>query len=161
MPPSSEHTITLLVSNQPGVLSRIAGVFSGRGYNIRSLCVAETRDPSVSRITLTSTAADDFTEKIVKQLDKLVDVVSCEDWSDPSYLQRELMLIGLRARRADQADLMRLLGLCGARIVGMNGDHLVLEVTGRKEETEAVLSLLAPFGALEMNRTGSIAIGRA
>lgn len=79
-----EHTISLLVNNQPGVLSRVAGVFSSRGYNIASLCVAETRDPSVSRITLTSTADADFTEKIKKQLDKLVDVIDVADYSGPS-----------------------------------------------------------------------------
>src|SRR5512138_3642768 len=90
-----EHIISMLVNNQPGVLSRIAGVFSSRGYNIRSLCVAETANPEVSRITLTSRAESDFTEKIKKQLDRLVDVISVTDFTGTPSVQRELMLISL------------------------------------------------------------------
>jgi acetolactate synthase I/III small subunit len=157
---SSEHTICLRVNNQPGVLSRIAGVFSSRGYNIRSLCVAETGDPAVSRITLTSAADADFTEKIMKQLDKLIDVIDCVDCSDNAFVHRELMLIRVRIRQEDQRDLMRAADLCGCRIVAMACDQLIIEVTGSPEETEAVLRFLAPFGVEEMNRTGTIAVAR-
>ena len=155
---SNEHTISLLVNNEPGVLSRVAGVFSSRGYNISSLCVAETRNPAVSRITLTSDADADFTEKVIKQLDKLVDVIDVADFSGPSFMQRELMLIGFRLRREEHKEFMRAVELLGCRIVSMAGDYLILEVTGRKEETEAVLSFLTPLGAKVMNRTGTIAI---
>lgn len=155
---SNEHTISLLVNNEPGVLSRVAGVFSSRGYNISSLCVAETRNPAVSRITLTSNADADFTEKVIKQLDKLVDIIDVAEYSGPSFLQRELMLIGVRIHREEHKDLMRALDIFGCRIVSMANDYLVLEVTGRREETEAVLSFLTPLGAEVMNRTGTIAI---
>ena len=157
---SSEHTICLQVNNQPGVLSRIAGVFSSRGYNITTLCVAETRDPAVSRITVTSAADADFTEKIMKQLDKLVDVIACDDCSGDAFVHRELMLLRVRIEREDQRDFMRAADLCGCRIVAMTGDQLILEATGSPEETAAVLQLLAPFGAEEMNRTGTIAVAR-
>ena len=153
-----EHTISLLVNNQPGVLSRVAGVFSSRGYNITSLCVAETQDPSVSRITLTSTADADFTEKIKKQLDKLVDVIDVADYSGPSFIHRELMLINVRVAADNRLEIMRAVEIFGCRIVTMNSDHIIFEVTGRKEETEAVLSFLLPLGAEVMNRTGTIAI---
>jgi len=93
-----EHIISLLVNNQPGVLSRIAGVFSSKGYNIRSLCVAETTNPEISRITLTSRADRDFTDKIKKQLDRLVDIISVTDLTDIPSVKRELMILGLRVR---------------------------------------------------------------
>ena len=156
---NKEHTISLLVNNQPGVLSRVSGVFSSRGYNISSLCVAETRDPSVSRITLTSTADGDFTEKIKKQLEKLVDVIEVADYSGSSFIRRELMLISIEATPENRQEIMWAAGLFGCRVAAVNGKYLILEVVGRKEETEAVLSFLSPLGAEVMNRTGTIAIG--
>ena len=157
---AQEYTISLLVNNQPGVLSRITGVLGSRGYNITSLCVAPTTDPAVSRITLTGSADGDFTEKIKKQLDKLVDVIAVEDYTGPGFVQRELMLIGLRLSGERDRDILRIIDLFGGRIVSMNGDYLLLEVTGTKEQTQAVLGQLEPFGVEVMNRTGPIAVPR-
>jgi acetolactate synthase-1/3 small subunit len=155
-----EHTISLLVNNQPGVLSRIAGVFSSRGYNIRSLCVAETTNPEVSRITLTSRAESDFTEKIKKQLVKLIDVISVTDFTDAPAVQRELMLISLRLTEANRTEVLRAIDLFGCRVVAMSEDQLTMEITANKDKTAAILKYFDAFGVEEMNRTGAIAVFR-
>lgn len=155
-----EHTISMLVNNQPGVLSRIAGVFSSRGYNIRSLCVAETTNPEVSRITLTSKAESDFTEKIKKQLDKLIDVISVTDFTDVPSVQRELMLITLRLTQENRTEIMRAIDLFGCRVVAMSEDLIIMEVTANKDKTAAILKYFEPFGIVEMNRTGTVAVFR-
>jgi acetolactate synthase-1/3 small subunit len=155
-----EHTISLLVNNQPGVLSRVAGVFSSRGYNIRSLCVAETTNPEISRITLTSRAESDFTEKIKKQLDKLVDVVSVTDFTGQPAVQRELMMISLTLTPENRTEVLRAIDLFGCRVVAMAEDFLTLEVTANKDKTAAILRYFEAFGVEEMNRTGAIAVFR-
>jgi acetolactate synthase I/III small subunit len=155
-----EHTISLLVNNQPGVLSRIAGVFSSRGYNIRSLCVAETTNPEVSRITLTSRAESDFTEKIKKQLDKLVDVISVTDFTGAPSVQRELMLISLRLTEENRKEILRAIDIFGCRVIAMHEDSLIMETTANKDKTAAILRYFEPFGVEEMNRTGAIAVFR-
>jgi acetolactate synthase-1/3 small subunit len=155
-----EHTISLLVNNQPGVLSRIAGVFSSRGYNIRSLCVAETTNPEISRITLTSRAESDFTEKIKKQLDKLVDVIAVTDFTHVPAVQRELMMISLNLTPENRREVMQAIELFGCRIVAMSEDFLTMEVTANKDKTAAILKFFEPFGVEEMNRTGAIAVFR-
>jgi len=155
-----EHIISLLVNNQPGVLSRIAGVFSSKGYNIRSLCVAETTNPDVSRITLTSRADKDFTDKIKKQLDRLVDIVSVTDLTDIPSVKRELMMIGLRLKEENRQEILRAIDLFGCRIVAMDEDYLILEITANTDKTAAILQFFEPFGVEEMNRTGAIAVFR-
>jgi acetolactate synthase-1/3 small subunit len=155
-----EHIISLLVNNQPGVLSRIAGVFSSKGYNIRSLCVAETTNPDVSRITLTSRADRDFTDKIKKQLDRLVDIVSVTDLTDIPSVKRELMIIGLRIKDEDRQEILRAIDLFGCRIVTMSEDYLIFEITANTDKTAAILKFFEPFGVEEMNRTGAIAVFR-
>jgi acetolactate synthase-1/3 small subunit len=155
-----EHIISLLVNNQPGVLSRIAGVFSSKGYNIRSLCVAETTNPEISRITLTSRADRDFTDKIKKQLDRLVDIISVTDLTDIPSVKRELMILGLRVREENRQEILRAIDLFGCRIVAMDVDYLILEVTANTDKTVAILKFFEPFGVEEMNRTGAIAVFR-
>lgn len=156
-----EQTISILVSNQPGVLSRVGNVFGRHGYNIKSLCVAETTNPEVSRITLTSESDPDFTEKIKKQLEKLVDVVEVSDLTGPSYIQREMMLIGVPITKQEtHSEILRAIEMFGCRIVTMSPDYYVLEITGLQDETAAVLKYFQPFGVQEMNRTGSIALLR-
>jgi acetolactate synthase-1/3 small subunit len=129
-----EHTISLLVNNQPGVLSRIAGVFSSRGYNIRSLCVAET--------------------------DKLVDVISVTDFTGAPAVQRELMLISLRLTPENRKEVLRAIDLFGCRVVAMSEEYLIMEITANKDKTAAILKYFEPFGVEEMNRTGAIAVFR-
>jgi len=155
-----EHTISILVNNQPGVLSRVAGVFSGRGYNISSLCVAETTNPDVSRITLTSRADTDFTEKIKKYLDRLVDVIAVEDFTGTDCAQRELVLIGITVRPEHRHEILKAIEIFGCRIVAMAEEYIILEITGDPVFTSAVLKFFSPFGIEEMNRTGTIAVLR-
>jgi len=157
---TAEHTISLLVNNQPGVLSRVAGVFSSRGYNIRSLCVAETTNPEISRITLTSRAESDFTEKIKKQLDKLVDVISVTDFTGQPAVQRELMLISLTLTPENRTEILRAIDLFGCRVVAMAEDFLTVEVSANKDKTAAILRYFEHFGVEEMNRSGAIAVFR-
>lgn len=155
-----EQTISILVNNQPGVLSRVGGVFGRHGYNIKSLCVAETTNPDVSRITLTSESDPDFTEKIKKQLEKLVDVLEVSDLSGQSYIQRELMLIGVTVKEGAYSEILRAIEMFGCKIVTMTPDYFILEVTGQQDETAAVLKYFQFFGVEETNRTGSIAVQR-
>jgi acetolactate synthase-1/3 small subunit len=155
-----ERTITILVKNEPGVLSRVAGVFSGRGYNIKTLCVAETTNPEISRITLTSNADADFTEKIKKQLDKLVDVVDVLDYTGERFLKREMMLIGLRITPDRYAELLQAVNTFGCRIIGMQPDYYIIETSGRRSENDAVFKYFQTFDVEMMNRTGSIALPR-
>jgi acetolactate synthase-1/3 small subunit len=156
-----EQTISILVNNQPGVLSRVAGVFGRHGYNIKSLCVAETSNTEVSRITLTSESDPDFTEKIKKQLDRLVDVIEVSDLTGPAHIQREMMLIGVPVgAREMHSEILRAIGMFGCRIVTMSPDYYVLEITGLPDETAAVLKYFQQFEVSEINRTGSIAVLR-
>ena len=155
-----EQTISILVNNQPGVLSRVGGVFGRHGYNIKSLCVAETTNPEVSRITLTSESDPDFTEKIKKQLEKLVDVIDVSDLSGQAYIQRELMLIGVTVKEGMHSEILRAIEMFGCRIVTMTPDYFILEITGLQDETAAVLKYFQSFGVEEINRTGSIALQR-
>lgn len=156
----AEHTITILVKNEPGVLSRVAGVFSGRGYNIKTLCVAETTNPDISRITLTSNADTDFTEKIKKQLDKLVDVVDVLDYTSERFLKRELMLLGLRIPSERQTEVLQAVNTFGCRIVAMRPDYYIIETTGDRFENDAIFRYFQNFDVEVMNRTGSIALPR-
>lgn len=155
-----EQTISILVNNQPGVLSRVAGVFGRHGYNIKSLCVAETTNPEVSRITLTSESDPDFTEKIKKQLDKLVDVIEVSDLSGQSFIQRELMMFGVTIKEGSHSEILRAIELLGCRIVTMSSDYFILEITGLQDETASVLKYFQSFGVEEINRTGTIALQR-
>jgi len=155
-----EQTISILVNNQPGVLSRVGGVFGRHGYNIKSLCVAETMNPEVSRITLTSESDPDFTEKIKKQLEKLVDVIAVSDLSGQAYIQRELMLIGVTVKEGMHSELLRAIEMFGCKIVTMTPDYFILEITGLQDETAAVLKYFQSFGVEEINRTGSIVVQR-
>jgi len=155
-----EQTISILVNNQPGVLSRVGGVFGRHGYNIKSLCVAETTNPDISRITLTSESDPDFTEKIKKQLDKLVDVIEVSDLSGQAFIQRELMLIGVTIKEGTQPEILRAIETFGCKIVTMIPDYFIVETTGNQDETAAVLKFFQSFGVEETNRTGTIALQR-
>lgn len=156
-----QHAISILVKNQPGVLSRVSGVFSSRGYNIKSLCVAETTDPNISRITLTSQAERTFTEKIKKQLDKLIDVVEVSDFTGPEYIHREMMMIGIQLKPENRSEILRAIEMFHCKIITMTTDYYVLEITGTKEENTAVLNHFQLSGVEEINRTGPISVRRS
>jgi len=155
-----KHTISLLVDNQPGVLSRIAGLFSGRGFNIESLCVAETMDPLVSRITLVTRGDQLIIEQIKKQLNKLINIIKVYDLTGTNFVEREMALVKVKAEAQHRAEILRLVDIFRCKVVDVSPTHFVLEVTGRWDKLTALLELLKPMGIKEIARTGSIALSR-
>jgi len=155
-----KHTVSLLVDNEPGVLSRVTGLFSGRGFNIESLCVAETVDPAISRITLVTLGDDAIAEQIIKQLNKLVNVVKVHDLTGTDYVEREMALIKVSAKAGSRAEILRIVDIFRCNVVDVSPTHYTIEVTGTADKLEAILSLLKPMGIKEIARTGAIALGR-
>jgi acetolactate synthase I/III small subunit len=155
-----KHTISVLVENKFGVLSRVAGLFSARGYNIESLSVGETLDPSVSRMTIVVTGDEFVIEQVMKQLHKLIDVIKVNDFTDESHVERELVLIRVNAEPQHRAEVMRTADIFRARIVDVTPVSFVLEATGDEGKIEALLELLRPIGIQEVVRTGKVAITR-
>jgi acetolactate synthase-1/3 small subunit len=155
-----KHTISLLVDNQPGVLSRIAGLFSGRGFNIESLCVAETMDPLISRITLVTEGNLMIIEQIKKQLNKLVNVIKVYDLTGTNFVEREMALVKVKAKPEHRAEILRLADIFRCKVVDVSTTHYIIEVTGTREKLGALLKLLKPMGIKEIARTGSIALSR-
>ncbi len=155
-----KHIISLLVDNEPGVLSRVSGLFSGRGFNIESLCVAETTDASLSRITLVTRGDDAVAEQIKKQLNKLINIVKVNDLTGTEYVEREMALVKVRATAELRAEILRIVDIFRCRVVDVSPTHYVIEMTGTDEKLGAILSLLKPVGIKEIARTGAIALGR-
>jgi len=154
------HILSMLVDNQPGVLSRVAGFFSGRGYNIDSLCVSETTDPSVSRITLVAMGDMAILEQIKKQLNKLINVIEVLDFTDTEYVQRETALIKVRARPEDRAEILRIVDIFRSRVVDVGSEFYTVEITGDEGKINALLKLLKNIGIKEIARTGIVALAR-
>ncbi len=155
-----KHIISLLVENEPGVLSRVAGLFSGRGFNIESLCVAETMDASVSRITLVTRGDEAVAEQINKQLNKLINVIKLYDLTRAEYVEREMALIKVKAMAEHRAEVLRIVDIFRCKVVDVGRDHYTIEVTGTGEKLLAILNLLKPMGVQEIARTGAIALAR-
>jgi acetolactate synthase-1/3 small subunit len=155
-----EHTISVLVENKFGVLSRVAGLFSARGYNIESLSVGETLDPSVSRMTLVVSGDEFVIEQVMKQLHKLIDVIKVNDLTDEGHVERELMLIRVNAEPQHRAEIMRTADIFRAKVVDVTPQSFVLEATGDEGKLEALIELLRPMGVQEIVRTGKVAISR-
>jgi acetolactate synthase I/III small subunit len=155
-----KHILSILVDNEPGVLSRIAGLFSGRGYNIESLCVAETTDPKISRLTMVTQGDLVILEQIKKQLNKLVNTIKVSDLTEQDYVERELILIKINAKPEHRAEILRITDIFRGQVVDVGQDHYTLMVTGGSEKMSAILNLFKPFGIKEMARTGSIALCR-
>jgi len=155
-----KHILSILVENQPGVLSRIAGLFSGRGYNIESLCVAETMDPLVSRITLVTMADTPVVEQIVKQLHKLINIIKVYELTGSSYVQREMALVKVQAKPEHRAEILRIVDIFRCKVVDVGQEHYTLEVTGDEDKMTAILNLLKPIGIKEIAKTGVIALFR-
>lgn len=157
-----KNTISILVENKPGVLARIAAMFSARNYNIDSLAVAETMDPTVSRITCTAVGDEPEIEQIMKQLRKLIDVIRVVNFTTANgdFITREMALIKVNAKEKDRAEIMRTSDIFRAKIVDVNRKSLAVEVTGDENKINAILELLEPFGILEIARTGQVAISR-
>ncbi|MGO8763310.1 MAG: acetolactate synthase small subunit [Desulfobaccales bacterium] len=163
MEPKAEprHTIAVTVDNLPGVLSRVTGLFSGRGFNIESLCVAETMDPAVSRITLVSTGDEQIIEQIIKQLHKLINVITVVDLSEVAHVERDMVLVRVKAEDKSRAEVLRIADIFRCRVVDVSPSTYTLEITGNHEKTKAVLELLKNHGIQEVVRTGTLAIQRS
>ncbi len=154
------HTFAVLVENKFGVLGRITGLFSARGFNIESLSVAETEDPTVSRITLVTEGDEKILEQVNKQLNRLIDVINVTDLSEESHVDRELVLIKVQAEAESRAEVLRLADIFRAKIVDVTPITYILEVTGDEGKIRALIELLKPLGVKEVVRTGKIAIVR-
>ena len=155
-----KHVLSMLVDNEPGVLSRVVGLFSGRGYNIESLCVAETMDPLVSRITLVTQADHQELEQIEKQLNKLINVIKIRNISGPQSVQREMALVCVQAKPEHRAEILRIVDIFRCKVVDVGMQHYTIEVTGNIGKLDALLRLLKPMGIKKIARTGTIALFR-
>ena len=155
-----KYVLSILVDNQPGVLSRIAGLFSGRGYNIESLSVAETTEPDVSRMTIVTSASDSQIEQIEKQLNKLINVIKLYDFTRDDYVQREMALIKVKAKPENRAEILRIVDIFRCQVVDVGPEHYTIESTGDQDKMDALLNLLIPMGIKEIAKTGTIALYR-
>jgi acetolactate synthase-1/3 small subunit len=157
---TNRYLLSILVDDEPGVLSRISGLFSGRGFNIDSLSVASTNEPEVSRITMVTKCEPHIIEQIKKQLHKLINVITVNDLTDKRYVQRQLALIKINAKSEKKADILRVVDIFRCKIVDVGLSHYTIEVSGDREKHEAIISLLKPMGIIEIASTGSIALAR-
>ncbi|WP_456432909.1 acetolactate synthase small subunit [Thermosulfuriphilus sp.] len=156
-----KHTLSVLVENTPGALSRITGLFSGRGFNIDSLCVAETLDPTLSHLTLVTHGDDMIIEQIIKQLRRLIDVYRVVDVTEEGeFVEREMALIKVRAEKNTRAEVLRMCDIFRCKVVDVSPKTYTLEVTGPESKLKAVIELLRPIGIKEIVRTGIIAMQR-
>jgi acetolactate synthase-1/3 small subunit len=155
-----KHTLSVLVENKPGVLTRVAGLFARRGFNIDSLVVAETEDPQLSRMTITVDERDQSIEQLTKQLHKLINVLKITDLDPSGSVERELLLIKVKADAQSRAEIMQMVEIFGATIVDVTSEVLLIEMTGTREKVGAFIDLLAPFGIIELMRTGRLAMSR-
>src|SRR5664279_2148641 len=154
------HTISVLVENKFGVLTRVAGLFSGRGYNIDSLNVAPTQDPTTSRMTIVTRGDDATVDQIVKQLNKLVNVMHVHDFREGESVDRELVLVKVAVDSKTRAEVMQITDIFRAKIVDVQAKSLTIEVTGDESKVEKLLSLLKNFGIVDLTRTGKVALPR-
>lgn len=154
------HTLSVLVENEFGVLSRISGLFSGRGFNIESLTVAPTQDIAYSRITLVTTGDDKVIEQIVKQLNKLINVIKVTDITGENCLDRELVLIKVSAKEENRSEILRIAEIFDAKIVDASQKSYTVEVSGDEMKIRSVMELLRPIGIKELVRSGKVAITR-
>jgi len=154
------HIISLLLENEAGALSRVSGLFSARAYNIESLTVAPTEDPTLSRMTIVTTGSDDVIEQITKQLNKLVDVVKVVDLSDGEHIERELMLVKVRAAGKDRDEMKRMAEIFRGRIIDVTDKSYTIELTGTGAKLDAFLNAIERSAILETVRTGASGIGR-
>ena len=155
------HTLGVLVENQPGVLSRVSGLFSGRGFNIESLTVAETLDPQISHITLVTSGDEMIMEQIVKQLNKLVNVIKVIDFREVKFVDREMALIKVKAETHTRAEALRIVDIFRGKVVDVSPNFFTIEVTGDEGKIQAILDLLSQLGIVEVVRTGKVAIARS
>jgi acetolactate synthase-1/3 small subunit len=154
------HIISVLVENEFGVLARVAGLFSGRGFNIEGLSVAETLDPSVSRITLVTRGDDQVLAQVEKQLNKLICVIKVTDFTETEHVERELVLIKVTADEKTRGELANIVDIFRAKIIDVSRRSYIVEITGSEDKVSAFIELLKPLGIKEIVRTGKVAMFR-
>ncbi len=157
---TNTYLLSILVDNKPGVLSRIAGLFSGRGFNIDSLSVAQTTDPRISRITMVTKCEAQIIEQIKKQLNKLINVITVNDLTGQRYVQRQLSLVKVHARIDKRAEILRIVDIFRCRVVDVGHEHYTIEVSGDRGKLDAFIKLMKPMGIIEIASTGAIALAR-
>ncbi|MCP5517212.1 MAG: acetolactate synthase small subunit [Verrucomicrobiales bacterium] len=155
------HTISVLVENKFGVLTRVAGLFSGRGFNIDSLNVAPTEDPTVSRMTIVTRGNDDTVDQIVKQLEKLVDSIKVHDFREGEYVDRELVLVKVGVDPQSRAEVMQITEIFRGKIIDVQPKSLTIEISGDEGKVAKFIELMTSFGILELTRTGTVALPRS
>jgi len=155
-----KHIISLVVQNKAGVLARIVGLFSSRGYNIDSLAVGETETPELSRITLVTGGDDSVIEQIRKQLNRLIDVIKVHQFDEEEYIERDLLLLKVSAPTGKRGEIMQIVDIFRGKIVDVGAKHLVVELSGPEGKINAMIDLMRPFGIKEMVRSGRIALTR-
>jgi acetolactate synthase-1/3 small subunit len=154
------HTLSVLVENKPGVLARVAGLFSRRGFNIESLAVGPTEHPDVSRMTIVVAVEELPLEQVTKQLNKLINVIKIVELERPSAVQRELLLVKVRADATVRSQVLETVQLFRAKVVDVSPEALTIEATGTSDKIEALRRMLEPYGVREMVQSGMVAIGR-
>jgi acetolactate synthase-1/3 small subunit len=155
------HTISVLLQNKPGVLSRVTGLFSGRGFNIESLSVAPTLEKEVSCLTLVTSGDNAIIEQITKQLHKLIDVIKVTDMSEHEYVEREMAIIRVKAEAGTRAEVLRVIDIFRGKVVDVSPKNYAVEITGNASKIQAVIDILRPIGIQEIVRTGTAAMTRA
>ena len=155
-----KHTISILVENKFGVLARVAGMFSGRGFNIDTLNVGPTHDPDRSRITVTVKGDDAQLDQAVKQLQKLVNVIEVHDFKRQQFVARELIMVKVATDSKTRSEIVQICDLFRAKVINVAANNIIAEITGNSEKLEAFLNLVEPFGILELARTGNLALKR-
>ena len=155
------HTIQVLVENEFGVLARVAGLFSGRGYNIESLSVGETLDPTVSSMTIVTRGDDRIIEQITKQLNKLVSVIKVLDLTGTEHVEREMILVKVNATKETRSEILRIADIFRGKVVDVSARAYIIEVTGDEGKIRAFVELLKPMGIRELIRTGRVAVMRS
>jgi len=157
---NDSHIISLEVQNKSGVLARIAGLFSGRGFNIDSLAVGETEDPDRSRVTLVTRGDEAVVEQIRKQLNRLIDVIKVQEFDDEDHVERDLLLVKVSAPASRRGEIMQIADVFRGKIVDVGAKHLMVELSGPESKINALIDLLRPYGIKEMVRSGRIALTR-
>lgn len=156
-----KHTISALVENHFGVLARVSGMFSARGFNIISLCVGETEDPAISRMTVVVRGDDRVLSQIIQQLNKLVDVITVTDLTQESYVERELVMVKVKAPAKNRQEIVEMANIFRAKVVDVGAKSMTVECTGASGKVTAFVDMMRGFGIEELVRTGEIAIARA
>ncbi len=155
-----KHTLSVLVENKPGVLTRVAGLFARRGFNIDSLVVAETENSAVSRMTITVDEQDHPVEQVSKQLHKLINVLKITDLDPAGSVERELLLLKVKADAQSRSEIMQIVEIFRAKIVDVSPEVIIIEMTGTRDKVSAFMELMKPFGVVELMRTGRMAMSR-